>query len=821
MMKRRAITTLLATSLSFSSAIAACDPATLNAAIDAYSAQPYSAETWRVLNGLGDPGIESLGGYGTSYDDQENWRKFTAEIAPENASLQNVGYECRIGYPAQVLQSRVKTLGKFSPYVKQWLATQAKVLEVCANPATVDQSLPVAGKIHPALASMQTEDRAYQDASIAFYGNKSKAVEMFRVIGASASTHRAAARYNVANLLANAKNVVEARKEAAAILADPSLSSVHAITEELQGYISNVEDTAAGWTDLIDRTVAVLSMPATEIKKSETAKTAYARAVYDIEFAGITRKRDDWWLDGTLPENPTLSKAVLDASRKHPMALWMMAGQSANDPYTVAPWSLVGKTWSARMTNVIDRSLNVQPAGIGITGLALDVLNVLKADISDASRSAQWAKTKSAIAAAETSCGDAPETAAVGQMLLHAVRISALSGQFEEIYANLDTFIIKSSKTYSDIVLPKLMQFLLAEGNAEEGRRLRNRLLTPAFLARFPANEAEWKRQSFATFMAYVAEDEAKWFEAVALSNAKLGLPMLNFVSIKNLWKLSENPNFSATQKALLVRAAWTRNYALGKAPTDDETMRLLDTNPELKAAFAKVAAEHPKLSAQRQRLLTILRNPRFGILVNTSSYGEAVEITSENFAVLDQYDHNDKNWWCPLETDRQLGILHDDYNSESGLAEVDGYYASNLKLVLEQQLITDAAAKRQALLSKHPLTKLIDAKELTALSRMASAPKQLAEAAIKWAKASKGDDGAPEALALAVQATRYGCNWHGRHGTYSKTAQELLKAKFPTAVWATQTPYWFDCMRREWDKDYNKVQVCEAKTWPKQPPLK
>ena len=77
--------------------------------------------------------------------------------------------------------------------------------------------------------------------------------------------HKAAARYNVANLLANAKNLSEARGEAAAILADPSLSSVHGITKELQGYIANLEDTAEGWTTLIDNTVEVLSKPAAAV----------------------------------------------------------------------------------------------------------------------------------------------------------------------------------------------------------------------------------------------------------------------------------------------------------------------------------------------------------------------------------------------------------------------------------------------------------------------------------------------------------------------------------------------------------------------------
>ena len=55
------------------------------------------------------------------------------------------------------------------------------------------------------------------------------------------------------------------------------------------------------------------------------------------------------------------------------------------------------------------------------------------------------------------------------------------------------------------------------------------------------------------------------------------------------------------------------------------------------------------------------------------------------------------------------------------------------------------------------------------------------------------------------------------RHRAYSKPAQQLLQTKFSDTSWAKQTPYWFDCQRNEWDKDYNKVAVCDAKAWPKQ----
>ena len=59
---------------------------------------------------------------------------------------------------------------------------------------------------------------------------------------------------------------------------------------------------------------------------------------------------------------------------------------------------------------------------------------------------------------------------------------------------------------------------------------------------------------------------------------------------------------------------------------------------------------------------------------------------------------------------------------------------------------------KREALLKAHPVVRAVNWKELASLSAMPSAPKRLTGRAIAWGKASKGDDGAAEALALAVR---------------------------------------------------------------------
>ena len=166
---------------------------------------------------------------------------------------------------------------------------------------------------------------------------EARRVDLYKSIGASASPHKGAARYMVANILANGKQLAEARAEANAILADPSLASVHGITQELLGYIANLEDTASSWSGLINETIDVLDKPAKDIKASPELSKAYGRALFDIDFVGIRGKSDDWWLEGKLPENPTISKAIVDATRQHAIAAWMIGGQTAQDYYEQRP----------------------------------------------------------------------------------------------------------------------------------------------------------------------------------------------------------------------------------------------------------------------------------------------------------------------------------------------------------------------------------------------------------------------------------------------------------------------------------------------------
>jgi hypothetical protein len=812
---------LASATLTVATAQEACAPEKLATAIDAYASEPFGARAWRKINGLGDPGIEPGSIYDDSWQQREEWKKLVQQVAPELLEAANPAYDCRIGYPLSVLKQRVASFGAADPYVKQWVNTQASVIKACGAGQGARIALPDVQAVKAEQAQLLQSDRAYQAASIAFYTDKPKAIELFRAIAATDSPHKAAARYNIANLLANQRNIAEARKEVQAILADPSLASVHSITEELDGYIANIEDTPAGWTTLIDRTVATLSAPETAVTASEEAKKRYSSALYDIGYVGIGAKQGDWWITNTMPENPTISKALADSARKHPMALWMMAGQTVDQHFNQAPWSLVGPKWKAWNASIIDRALALQPAAGSLAGLSKDSLVALKASGDDASRKQLWSQAQAAADAARSSCGNANETGALAALALNAVRVSAQAGQYDEALAGIKALNIGNTRLYRDVIVSHLAEHILAAGKAEEGRKMRTALELENFAKSLSAPETSTAKEELASFLEWIAEDREHWLAAIGLKSNKLSSPVLNLLPAKILRELATTDIFAAQQKALLARAAWTRDYARAGLPAKSTTDAMLALNPQVQQSMDKLKADYPTLKGKDLWLLTILRNPRFGVMVNSPDWTDPIEADREDFSAVDYYDHNDKNWWCPVETERNLAAIRKDYDSASGVLAANEYHSKDLQPLLEDGATDGSAKTRDAVLKSHPMIKAVSWKEAGQLAKARSAPSSLSRAAVALAKAGRAPAAAPEALGRAVLVTRYGCNWHGRHGSYSKDAQQLLKRKFPQSEWAAKTPYWFDCMYVTWDKDYNRVADCKPKEWPKQAPLR
>jgi hypothetical protein len=82
-------------------------------------------------------------------------------------------------------------------------------------------------------------------------------------------------------------------------------------------------------------------------------------------------------------------------------------------------------------------------------------------------------------------------------------------------------------------------------------------------------------------------------------------------------------------------------------------------------------------------------------------------------------------------------------------------------------------------------------AREREALAALGPAPNYLAAEAVKWARGRPSDLDAAEALAHAVEGTRWGCG-DARTTAASRTAFQTLHQLFPKTEWAQKTKYWY-----------------------------
>ncbi len=81
--------------------------------------------------------------------------------------------------------------------------------------------------------------------------------------------------------------------------------------------------------------------------------------------------------------------------------------------------------------------------------------------------------------------------------------------------------------------------------------------------------------------------------------------------------------------------------------------------------------------------------------------------------------------------------------------------------------------------------------REYAALAALGATPNYLCRQVLDWATKNPADPRVPEALHLAVSATRYGCT-DKQTGRWSKAAHDFLHRRYPNNEWTKKTPYWF-----------------------------
>ncbi|HEV8718713.1 MAG TPA: hypothetical protein VGX03_38575 [Candidatus Binatia bacterium] len=145
----------------------------------------------------------------------------------------------------------------------------------------------------------------------------------------------------------------------------------------------------------------------------------------------------------------------------------------------------------------------------------------------------------------------------------------------------------------------------------------------------------------------------------------------------------------------------------------------------------------------------------------------------------LEQIDGYRDNWWCSFTEPSELDTLNFlRFNRIPAITAGNDLGRTAASPAVSPDFLDQGPQKTAE-------------KEWQRLTGLGAAPDYFARLVIDWAQKHKDDQRVPEALHLAVRATRYGCTDEQSSG-FSKQAFQLLHRRYPDSSWAKKTPYWY-----------------------------
>jgi len=255
--------------------------------------------------------------------------------------------------------------------------------------------------------------------------------------------------------------------------------------------------------------------------------------------------------------------------------------------------------------------------------------------------------------------------------------------------------------------------------------------------------------------------------DALAVLNEKLPLALLR--------RIAASPALPANAQRELRQAIFTRAVLLGELAVVRELMPAFRrAEPSLAAGLARLETTDDQRLRDEAALL-LLRTPGLRPYVaawsfrdNWLEFQQAGNITGLN-GLRD-------NWWCRFEQ------------------APGSYYTPNLRRVgafteAQAGLHGDTAVPSPAFLTEEERRHA--AEERSALEKIDAGPNELGRRVLDWAQRNPTDRRVPEALHRIVRATRVGCTTEAT-GAISRSAFQLLHARYPKSPWAARTPHWF-----------------------------
>jgi hypothetical protein len=224
-----------------------------------------------------------------------------------------------------------------------------------------------------------------------------------------------------------------------------------------------------------------------------------------------------------------------------------------------------------------------------------------------------------------------------------------------------------------------------------------------------------------------------------------------------------------------LALAAWSRAVLVGDGQA---ALRLGEKVkeywPDLKGDLARYEKAEDEGTRKFCFALTLLQHPGIQPYLRASLHRQTP---------IDRIDDLRENWWCSFQ---EAEPMHEAGYEKRNRIESRRLYpqdTADMHLPSAQKIPTVpflTTTERQAALS-----------ELDRLRQIPAAPDFLCEETLKWARAHRDDPRVPEALHLAVRATRFGCESE-KTTDWSRSTFQFLHRNYPSSKWAKATPYWY-----------------------------
>jgi tetratricopeptide (TPR) repeat protein len=347
----------------------------------------------------------------------------------------------------------------------------------------------------------------------------------------------------------------------------------------------------------------------------------------------------------------------------------------------------------------------------------------------------------------------APTSAAFASASFHAVRLLMESGKIVEARSQIDQ-LLKNDRARFDLSTLNLLtaERMMLAGNLAEFLSYAPRV--PAGLGwdddgrEVPAESSEVSDE-MKNLLGKPLFDQ----DAANVLNRQLPLDLLKEAATSEV--------LPTRLRRDVAQATWIRAVILDDAGTADDLVPALKTLvPELSDSLDDFLSTSQPEAKKFTGLYTWLKFPGLEPIVDAGIGRETP---------LNKQDTYRDNWWCAA------SVSNSPADRQPDMSEPSSFTAGAIRFPL---FLTEAQRARAN-------------KESATLGAFGATPNYLCRQVIQWATKNPSDPRVPEALHLAVSATRYGCTDQGT-GRWSKAAFDLLHRKYGNTTWARKTPYWF-----------------------------